>query len=63
MKYEMDIRVEIRQTDHGSPYGGLHVSESLPFEAASFAELCGVLTRFHDLAEEIRRLRPRDPRP
>ena len=56
MKYEMDIRVEVRQSDGAHPYGGLHVSETLPFEAANFSELCGVLTRFHDLAEEIRRL-------
>ena len=52
----MNIRVEIRQTDAGSAYGGLHVSEDLPFEANTFSDLCGVLTRFHDLAEEIRRL-------
>ncbi len=56
MKYEMNIRVEVRQLETGN-YGGLNVSETLPFEADSFAELCGVLTRFHELAEEIKRLK------
>jgi len=52
----MNIRVEVRQTDAGSQYGGLNVSETIHFEADTFSDLCGVLTRFHDLAEEIRRL-------
>ncbi len=59
MKYEMQIRVEVRQIEliNSGNYGGLHVSETLPFDAENFAELCGVLTRFHDLAEEIKRVK------
>ena len=57
MKYEMSIRVEVRQLEHVSNYGGLNVSETLPFEADTFAELCSVLTKFHELAEEIKRLK------
>ncbi len=56
MKYEMNIRVEVCQLETGN-YGVLNVSETLLFEADSFAELCGVLTRFHELAEEIKRLK------
>ena len=55
MKYEMNIRVEVRQLGSAN-YGGLNVSETFPFEADSFAELCSVLTKFHELAEEIKRL-------
>ena len=55
MKYEMQIRVEIRQAEDPH-YGGLNVSESIHFDADSFSVLCGVLTRFHELAEEIKRL-------
>jgi len=53
----MNIRVEVRQTDQGSHYGGLNVCETIPFEADTFSDLCGVLTRFHELAEEIKWLR------
>ena len=55
MKYEMNIHVQIRQFEKMG-YEGLNVSETLPFEADSFAELCSVLTKFHELAENIKRL-------
>lgn len=59
MKYEMLVRVEVRQIDeHGSSFGGgLNVNESFPFEANNFGDLCSVLTKFHDLADSIRKLR------
>jgi len=49
------VRVEVRQTE-GYSGGGLNVNESFPFEATDFAELCRVLTKFHDLAEEIQKV-------
>jgi hypothetical protein len=56
MKYEMTVRVEVRQLEGNYSGGGLNVNESFPFEAADFAAICGVLLRFHDLAEEIKKL-------
>ena len=53
MRYELSIRVEVRQTE-GHSGGGLNVNESFPFEATDFAALCGILTKFHELADEIR---------
>ncbi len=55
MRYELSIRVEVRQAE-GYSGGGLNVNESFPFDATDFAELCRVLTKFHDLAEEIRQV-------
>lgn len=59
MEYVMTVRVEIRQNGpSGGTYGGggLTVNEDFPFKADNFSELSRVLSRFHDLAEEIRRL-------
>jgi hypothetical protein len=53
MKYTLRINVEINQ---GDSYGnGLRVSENHEFEAGSFAELCQILTKFHELGEALKR--------
>ena len=56
LRYELVVRVEVRQTEGSYSGGGLNVNESFPFDAVNFAELCRVLTKFHDLAEEIRQV-------
>jgi len=60
LKYEMTIHVSIRQ-DPSYTGGSLQVSETLPFDAENFGEICGVLTRYHELAEAIRALKEAKP--
>lgn len=51
MKYSLKIQVEIVQ---GDGYGqGLRISEGHEFQANTFAELCEILVKFHELGVEL----------
>jgi hypothetical protein len=60
VKYKLKVRCEIQQTDDfGSYFGqGLNVEENIDIEAGSFMEVAAVLSRFHDLSENIKAKRP-----
>ena len=55
-KFEIEIHARIRQTEPiGMSSGSLGVQETITVSANGFMELCKILARFHDLAEEIRK--------
>ena len=56
VRYKLRVRCEIQQTDDsGCYYGqGLNVEENIEIDAGSFMEIAAVLSRFHDLSEDIK---------
>lgn len=57
MKYKLRVRCEIQETaDNGSYRGqGLTVEENTELDAAGFMDVAGILGRFHELSERIKR--------
>lgn len=56
MKWQLEVRVVIRQVTDERRYTGqqLDVSEQFEVPATSFMEVAGILGKFHDLAEVIK---------
>lgn len=58
MRYVLNVRCEIQQTDDQRNYygQGLNVEETVEVHAGSFLEIAAIFGRFHDLSEDVKRL-------
>ena len=58
MKYQLSLRIEIRQIGEHGEYmgsaGNLSVSEDIVFNAGSFLEIAHVLGEFHEMSQKIK---------
>jgi hypothetical protein len=54
-KFNLHIRVEIREADNYSSSSGLSVMESVSVSCTTFLEIAHVLAQFHELTEAIKR--------
>lgn len=52
--FELQITADIRPVGGESGYGNLRVHENITLTAEGFLDLCKILARFHELAEELR---------
>ncbi len=58
-QFEMRIQIELNKLDPGGGWTGerMSVNESFSVSPAGFLEIAGILGRFHELAEDIRKER------
>lgn len=49
---ELQISVEVRQPHFGG--NGIRIQESVTLQPKNFLDLCKILSRFHELAQELR---------
>ncbi len=58
-RFEMRVQVELNKVDDRGAWTGerMAVNESFSVGAAGFLEIAGILGRFHELAEDIRKER------
>lgn len=49
------LRLEVTIHQEGGSFGSVRFNEDLPISAENFQDLSAILSRFHDLFEEIRK--------
>lgn len=61
-KYRLNLRLRVEKVDERGNYTneGLSVEDSLDLRYMGFMEIAGVLGRFHELAEAIKKERDLD---
>lgn len=53
------LRLEVTIHQEGVSFGSVRFNEELPINAGNFQDLSAILSRFHDLFEEIRKQQER----